>query len=76
MILNQENTKSKDGTKITSYSYTPIFSVSERGSTLRSVRIAEAMTAYGGGYLESIKQTTYDSMTYALTRIEARVKGE
>ena len=76
VVLNLEITKTKDGTKITGYSYTPIFSVSERGSTLRSVRIAEAMTAYDGGYLESIKQTTYDSMTYALTRIEARVKGE
>lgn len=76
VILNLEITKSDGATKITGYTYTPVFTVAERGSTLRSVRIAEAMSAYDSNYLESVSETTYNAMAYALTRIEARVKGE
>ena len=76
VILKLEITKSAEGTKITGYSYTPIFTVAERGSTLRSVRIAEAMTAYESNYIEHVKDTTYEAMAYALTRIEARINGE
>lgn len=76
VVLKLEITKNGTETKITGYSYTPIFTVAERGSTLRSVRIAETMAAYDSNYIKSISQTTYDSMAYALTRIEARVKGE
>ena len=76
VILKLEITKSVEGTKITDYSYTPIFTVAERGSTLRSVRIAEAMAAYESNYIERVKDTTYEAMAYALTRIEARIKGE
>lgn len=76
VVLELEITKSKEGTKITNYSYTPIFTVAEQGSALRSVRIAEAMTAFDGNHITHINQATYDAMTYALTRIEARTKGE
>ena len=76
VILKLEITKSAEGTKITGYSYTPIFTVAERGRTLRSVRIAETMAAFESSYIERIRQSTYDAMTYALTRIEARIKGE
>lgn len=76
VILKLEITKSAEGTEITGYSYTPIFTVAERGSTLRSVRIAEAMTAYESNYIEHVKDTTYEAMAYALTRIEARINGE
>ena len=76
VILNLEITKTEESTKITGYSYTPIFTVAERGSTLRSVRVAEAMVAYDGNHIASVKPATYDAMTYALTRIEDRVKGE
>lgn len=76
VILKLEITKSAEGTKITGYSYTPIFTVAERGSALRSVRIAEAMTAYESNYIEHVKDTTYEAMAYALTRIEARINGE
>lgn len=76
VVLKLEITKSAEGTKITSYSYTPIFTVAERGTTLRSVRIKEAMLAYESDYLERVKDTTYEDMAYALTRIEARINGE
>lgn len=76
VILNLEITKTGEGTKITGYSYTPIFSVSERGRSLRSVRIAEAMIARDGNHIERVNAAIYDAMTYALERIEARTKGE
>ena len=76
MILKLEITKSGGGTKITGYTYTPVFTVAERGSTLRSVRIAESMAAYDSNYLLSVTENTYNAMIYALQRIEARIKGE
>ena len=76
VILKLEITKSAEGTKITGYSYTPICTVAERGSALRSVRIKEAMLAYESNYVERVQDTTYEAMTYALTRIDARIKGE
>jgi len=76
VVLNLEITKNGGKAKITGYSYTPIFTVAERGKLLRSVRIAETMSAYDSNYIQRIKDTTYDAMIYALTRIEARVAGE
>ena len=76
VVLNLEITKNGNKTKITGYSYTPIFTVAERGKTIRSVRIAETMAAYDSNYIKRIKEVTYDSMIYALSRIEARVAGE
>ena len=76
VILNLEITKTAESTKITGYSYTPIFTVAERGSTLRSLRIAEGILAYENSHIRGVKPDTYDDMNYALTRIEARIKGE
>ena len=76
MILKLEITKSGGETKITGYTYTPVFTVAERGKQVRSVRIAETMVAYDSNYIKKIKDTTYDAMIYALERIEARVAGE
>jgi len=76
VILNLEITKHAGETKITGYSYTPIFTVAERGSSLRSVRIAESMKAYDSNYIKRVGEATYNAMTYALERIEARIKGE
>ena len=76
VILKLEIAKQDGVTKITGYSYTPIFTLAERGGTLKSLRIAEAMLAYEDNYILRIQESTYDAMTYALQRIEARVKGE
>ena len=75
VILKLDIAKENGETRITGYSYTPIFTVAERG-TLKSVRIAEAMTAYDSNYILRVQDSTYDAMVYALERIEARTKGE
>lgn len=78
IILDLEITKNHDTgeTKVTNYSYTPIFTVRQEGRELRVVRIAEAMAAYDNNYMDRVPESVYDAMVYALKRIEARVKGE
>ena len=76
VVLKLDITKSGGKTKITGYSYTPIFTVAEKNAPLRVVRIAESMAAYDSNYITRIKESTYNAMSYALTRIEARIKGE
>jgi poly-gamma-glutamate synthesis protein (capsule biosynthesis protein) len=76
VILKLDIAKENGTTKITGYSFTPIFTVAERGSTLKSLRIAEAMMAYEANYVLRVNESTYDAMTYALERIEARTTGE
>ena len=76
VILQLEITKSAAQTKITGYSYTPIFSVAERGMPLRSMRIRESIAAYESNYIKRVTDRTYESMTYALGRIDARIQGD
>lgn len=78
VILDLEITKdnASGDTRITGYSYTPIFTVAEKDKPLRVVRIHEAIAAYDGGYIDKVSQQTYEAMQYALTRIEARITGE
>ncbi len=78
IILDLEITKDAESgdAKISDYSYTPIYTVHEEGQPLRVVRLNEAIEAYENGYMEAVSQQTYESMVYALSRIEARVTGE
>lgn len=78
VILDLEITKDKASgkTRITGYSYTPIFTVSEPEKPLRILRINEAVAAYEAGYIDRVSSQTYEAMKYALTRIEARIAGE
>lgn len=78
VILDLEITKDNvtGQTKITGYSYTPIFTVTQDGVPARVVRIQQAMAAYEAGYIDSVSKEVYDAMAYALTRIEARVAGK
>lgn len=78
VILDLEITKNNETgeAKITNFTYTPIFTVAESGSTLRVVRIHEAMAAYEAHYISSVSEQTYNDMAYALERIEARIAGE
>ena len=77
IILDLEITKdSSTGiTKVTDYSYTPIYTLTEAecDGYRRVVRIDKAMEAYNGNYLDKVTKTAYDNMTYALERIEARL---
>ena len=77
VVLDLEITKdNKTGAaKITGFSYTPIFTVSEEGMPLKVVRIAEAVEAYESGYLNRVSAETYQKMLYALDRIQARING-
>ncbi|MBR2937351.1 MAG: CapA family protein [Oscillospiraceae bacterium] len=77
VVLDLEITKPADGkAKITGFSYTPIFTVSELEQPLKVVRINQAITAYEDNYLQKVSQETYDKMRYALERIEARINAE
>ena len=76
VVLDLEITKRADGsTKITDFSYTPIYTVTDQ-EDLRVVRIYETMTAYESKYIGSVSQSTYESMKNALDRIEARINGK
>ena len=76
ILLDLEITKfaATGETKITGYSYTPLFSVSTEDS-LRVVRLVDAMAAYDNGHLDAVSKDIYDDMAYAKKRIEARVKN-
>lgn len=77
IILELEITKDEitGETKITDYSYTPIFSVAEEGKPMRVMRIKEAIAAYDTNFINKVNEETYNKMKYALLRIEARIKG-
>jgi poly-gamma-glutamate synthesis protein (capsule biosynthesis protein) len=76
ILLDLEITKfaTTGETRITGYSYTPLFSVSTEDS-LRVVRLENAMTAYESNHLDAVSKDIYDDMAYAKKRIEARVKN-
>lgn len=78
VVLDLEITKDNTTgeTKITNYSYTPIFTVHEEETPLRVLRIHEAMAAYEDNFIDKVSQETYEQMAYALTRVDARVAGE
>ena len=76
VLLDLEITKNgtTGETKVTNFSYTPIYTAYEESGT-RILRIREAMTAFEMGSLGRVSQETYDAMKNALERIESRVKG-
>ncbi len=78
VVLDLEITKDhRSGeTKITNYTYTPIFTIREEEAPLKVVRLREAMAAYESGYLNKVSAGTYEKMKYALGRIEERIAGE
>ena len=78
IILDLEITKdsSTGTTKVTNYSYTPIYTVSEvetADGSRRVVRIDKTVEAWEENYLDKVSQSAKESMVYALDRIEARI---
>ena len=78
IILDLEITKdsSTGTTKVTDYSYTPIYTVSEVETAdgyRRVVRIDKTVEAWEENYLDKVSQSAKESMVYALERIEARI---
>ncbi len=78
VILDLEITKDNNTgeTKITGYSYTPIFTAAEEGRAHRILRIDQAISAYESGYIDRVSQANYEAMKYALGRIESRITGQ
>lgn len=78
VVLDLEITKdNRSGkTKITKYSYTPIFTVAEEKKPLKVVRLQQAMQAYEKEHISKVAPETYAAMQNAWERIEKRVKGE
>jgi len=74
IVLDLEITKDFETgvTKVTNYSYTPIFTVSDE-ETLRVVRLEPAMAAYDIHHIARVSQDMYEDMQYALDRIAARI---
>lgn len=84
IILNVDITKNGETgeTKVTGYSYTPIYTVTteecvaiRQDGARRVFRIREAMYAFENNYVDKVSQSAYDGMAYALQRIEARISG-
>ena len=78
IILDIEITKDADAgvTKVTDYSYTPIYTVRESeipDGYRRVVRIEKAIEAYTENYLDKVTTSCKDSMVYALQRIGERL---
>lgn len=78
IVLNLEVTRDNatGETKISGYSFTPIFTITSSDEPSRVVRIPEAMAAYEGGYLDSVTKEVYESMKYAAGRIEERITSD
>ena len=81
IILDVEITKDSERktTKVTGYSYTPIYTVT-RTQTVdghqRVVRIEQAMQAYDGNFVDKITEACYKDMEYSLKRIASRTSGK
>lgn len=80
IILDVEITKDteKRTTKVTGYSYTPIYTVTGSQSAdgfQRVVRIEQAMQAYDGNFVDKVTASCYSDMAYSLTRIASRTSG-
>ena len=81
IILDIEITKDSDKrtTKVTGYSYTPIYTLTGPQSAdgyQRVVRIEQAMQAHDGNFVDKITDDCYKDMTYSLTRIADRTSGK
>ena len=80
IVLQLEITKNNvTGTaKITDMSYVPLYNVTEEtenGTTMRLLRIPEAIAAYESNSINKVSEPVYNSMKSALNRIESRVQG-
>ena len=76
IVLDLEITKDNTSgmTKITDFSYTPIYTVQDDTGLLRVLRLREAIEAYEAGRIGRVTKETYENMKYGLERIEVRVQ--
>lgn len=60
-------------TKVTNYSYTPIYTVEDDTGSLRVLRLQEAINAYKTSQVGHVTDTVYNDMVYGLDRLEKRI---
>lgn len=77
IILDLEITKDNETgeTRVTDYTYTPIYTLSEDDcdGKRRVIRIDNAIAAYEGNFVDKVTKSAYESMKKSLDRITARI---
>lgn len=77
IILDLEITRDNGSgdTRVTNFSYTPIYTLTEEDSPegqRRVVQLEKAMDAYEKNFVDRVSQDVYEDMEYAMTRIKDR----
>ena len=79
IILDMEITKDYNSgtTKITDYSYIPIYTLAENqcDGFRRVIRLENAMSAYQMNFVDKVTDSCYENMEFAMERILARVNA-
>ena len=79
IILDMEITKDYETgtTRITNYSYTPIYTLAENqcDGNRRVIRIENAMNAYELNFVDKVTASCYENMQFAMERIISRVNS-
>ena len=75
VILDLEITRDNVSgqTRVTHYSYTPIYTLSADDGGMRVVRLEQAIAAYDENFVGKVSDSTYEDMQYNLTRIAERI---
>ena len=63
-------------TRVTNYSYTPIYTLTKADSSsgqMRVVRLEQAIAAYDENFVGKVSDSTYEDMQYNLTRVSERI---
>ena len=78
VVLELEITKDNTTgiTKVTNYSYTPIYTVEDDTGMLRVLRLQEAIVAYEESQVGHVTEAVYNDMVYGLDRLEKRIHPE
>lgn len=74
-VLELEITKDNrtKETKVTGYSYTPIYTTEGPDGLLRVMRLESAIADYENKYIDRVSESVYEDMKRALTRIDERI---
>ena len=79
IILDLEITKDYDTntTKITDYTYIPIYTLAENqcDGFRRVIRLENAMTAYESNFVDKVTPECYENMVFAMDRIQKRINS-
>lgn len=75
VILDLEITRDNASgqTRVTNYSYTPIYTVQSSDGDLQVVRLAQAIAAYEENFVGKVSDSMYESMVHDLGRIDERI---